>query len=145
MFSYLIEILCFFIRQHYHRSKSFVLQKNISDRIAQRLQSEEKYLALLKKIALEWSSLKRDDNLVHALKQSSCLGAYKEIVGVDSGSKDEDNVKEFLLAKAQDIYIQDDITAYRVFKGQIAVAPEDEALEALYKVCFLLARFCSLC
>lgn len=108
-------------------------------------QSEEKYLALLKKIALEWSSLKRDDNLVHALKQSSCLGAYKEIVGVDSGSKDEDNVKEFLLAKAQDIYIQDDITAYRVFKGQIAVAPEDEALEALYKVCFLLARFCSLC
>lgn len=46
MFSYLIEILCFFIRQHYHRSKSFVLQKNISDRVAQLLQSEEKYLRL---------------------------------------------------------------------------------------------------
>lgn len=46
MFSYLIEILCFFIRQHYHRSKSFVLQKNISQRIAQLLQSEEKYLRL---------------------------------------------------------------------------------------------------
>lgn len=46
MFSYLVEILCFFIRQHYHRSKSFVLQKNISQRIAQLLQSEEKYLRL---------------------------------------------------------------------------------------------------
>lgn len=46
MFSYLIEILCFFIRQHYHRSKSFVLQKNISERVAQLLQCEEKYLRL---------------------------------------------------------------------------------------------------
>ncbi|SPO05985.1 related to pleiotropic drug resistance control protein PDR6 [Cephalotrichum gorgonifer] len=47
MFSYLIEILCFFIRQHYHRSKGFVLQRNISQRIAQLLQSEEKYLRLV--------------------------------------------------------------------------------------------------
>lgn len=46
MFSYLIDILSFFIRQHYHRSKSFVLQKNISDRVAQLLQCQEKYLKL---------------------------------------------------------------------------------------------------
>jgi protein phosphatase-4 regulatory subunit 3 len=46
MFSYLIEILCFFIRQHYHRSKSFVLQRKISLRILQLLQTEEKYLKL---------------------------------------------------------------------------------------------------
>ncbi|KEZ41110.1 hypothetical protein SAPIO_CDS7174 [Scedosporium apiospermum] len=47
MFSYLIEILCFFIRQHYHRSKSFVLQRKISLRILQLLQTEEKYLKLV--------------------------------------------------------------------------------------------------
>lgn len=47
MFSYLIEILCFFIRQHYHRSKNFVLQENLSQRVLQLLQTDEKYLRLV--------------------------------------------------------------------------------------------------
>jgi protein phosphatase-4 regulatory subunit 3 len=46
MFTYLIEILCFFIRQHYNRSKMFVLQKNIAQRVAQLLDCPEKYLRL---------------------------------------------------------------------------------------------------
>ncbi|KAI0447710.1 component of IIS longevity pathway SMK-1-domain-containing protein [Xylaria telfairii] len=46
-FSYLVEILCFFIRQHQHRSKFFVLTHNIVPRITQLLQSPEKFLKLV--------------------------------------------------------------------------------------------------
>lgn len=46
MFTYLIEILCFFIRQHLHRSKFFVLQNNIAQRVGQLLGCSEKYLQL---------------------------------------------------------------------------------------------------
>lgn len=48
LFIYLIEILCFFIRQHQHRSKYFVLAEGLGQRIAQLLQSSEKYLKLSK-------------------------------------------------------------------------------------------------
>ncbi|KAI0600904.1 component of IIS longevity pathway SMK-1-domain-containing protein [Biscogniauxia sp. FL1348] len=47
MFTYLIEILCFFIRQHHHRSKFFVLSNNIVPRIAQLLHCPEKFLKLI--------------------------------------------------------------------------------------------------
>ncbi|KAJ2972586.1 hypothetical protein NUW58_g9154 [Xylaria curta] len=46
-FSFLVEILCFFIRQHQHRSKFFVLTHNIVPRITQLLQSPEKFLKLV--------------------------------------------------------------------------------------------------
>lgn len=46
MFTYLIEILCFFIRQHQHRSKYFVLDHNIVKRIEQLLHSPEKFIKL---------------------------------------------------------------------------------------------------
>jgi protein phosphatase-4 regulatory subunit 3 len=48
LFIYLIEILCFFVRQHTHRSKYFVLSENLGQRIAQLLSSREKYLKLSK-------------------------------------------------------------------------------------------------
>lgn len=46
MFTYLIEILCFFIRQHHHRSKFFVLQHDIVTRVGQLLVCPEKFLKL---------------------------------------------------------------------------------------------------
>ncbi|RKF61240.1 Uncharacterized protein OnM2_044032 [Erysiphe neolycopersici] len=46
LFIYLIEILCFFIRQHTHYSKFFVLSENLGQRIVQLLSSSEKYLKL---------------------------------------------------------------------------------------------------
>jgi protein phosphatase-4 regulatory subunit 3 len=48
LFVHLIEILCFFIRQHQHRSKYFVLTENLSQRIAQLLTCPEKHLKLSK-------------------------------------------------------------------------------------------------
>ncbi|KAI1399093.1 DUF625-domain-containing protein [Hypoxylon fuscum] len=47
MFTYLIEILCFFIRQHQHRSKFFVLNNDIVLRISQLLTCPEKFLKLV--------------------------------------------------------------------------------------------------
>lgn len=46
MFTYLIELLCFFIRQHNLRCKFFVMTNNIAQRIAQLLECPEKYLKL---------------------------------------------------------------------------------------------------
>lgn len=46
LFVHLIEILCFFIRQHQHRSKYFVLAENLGQRIAQLLMCPEKHLQL---------------------------------------------------------------------------------------------------
>ncbi|RYP04687.1 hypothetical protein DL764_004303 [Monosporascus ibericus] len=47
MFSYLIEILCFFIRQHHNRSKYFVMQNDIVTRVGQLLACPEKFLKLV--------------------------------------------------------------------------------------------------
>ncbi|KAG7123673.1 hypothetical protein HYQ44_002309 [Verticillium longisporum] len=47
MFTYLIEVLGYFIRQHLHRSKFFVLQNDIAQRVAQLLSCPEKYLQLV--------------------------------------------------------------------------------------------------
>jgi protein phosphatase-4 regulatory subunit 3 len=52
LFIYLIEILCFFVRQHTHHSKYFVLSEKLSHRIAQLLASPEKYLKLSKCLGL---------------------------------------------------------------------------------------------
>jgi hypothetical protein len=46
MFTYLVEILCFFIRQHHTFSKEFVLKHGIARRVAQLLKCREKYLKL---------------------------------------------------------------------------------------------------
>ncbi|KAI1185691.1 DUF625-domain-containing protein, partial [Nemania serpens] len=46
-FSYLVEILCFFVRQHQHRSKFFVMSNNIVLRVTQLLQSPENFLKLV--------------------------------------------------------------------------------------------------
>ena len=49
MFTYLVEIMCFFIRQHHRFSRYFVLNNNIAKRVCQLLKSPEKYLRLGKR------------------------------------------------------------------------------------------------
>lgn len=46
IFSYLTEILCFYLRQHQHRSKYFILQHNIVHRYVHLLDCKEKHLRL---------------------------------------------------------------------------------------------------
>ncbi|KAK3987865.1 component of IIS longevity pathway SMK-1-domain-containing protein [Cladorrhinum sp. PSN332] len=47
IFGYLNEILCFCIRHHQHRSKFFVMTRNIPQRFAQLLECKEKHLQLV--------------------------------------------------------------------------------------------------
>ncbi|KAM3447335.1 hypothetical protein MY3296_008805 [Beauveria thailandica] len=47
MFSYLIEILSFFIRQHHRYSRFFVMNNNIVERVVYLIKSPEKYLRLV--------------------------------------------------------------------------------------------------
>lgn len=46
VFSHLTEILCFYLRQHQHRSKYFILQHNIVHRFVHLLDCKEKHLQL---------------------------------------------------------------------------------------------------
>lgn len=46
MFSYLIDILCFFIRIHHRFSRYFVMNHNLVERVVQLLRCPEKYLQL---------------------------------------------------------------------------------------------------
>ncbi|KAI9678462.1 MAG: Platinum sensitivity protein [Trizodia sp. TS-e1964] len=47
LYSHLVEILCFFIRQHIHRGKLFVLTGELTSRIAQLFACPEKHLKLI--------------------------------------------------------------------------------------------------
>ncbi|KAG6009108.1 hypothetical protein E4U21_003177 [Claviceps maximensis] len=47
IFTYLVEILSFFIRQHHRFSRYFVLNHNLVGRVSQLLKSSEKYLQLV--------------------------------------------------------------------------------------------------
>jgi len=64
MLTYVIEILCFFTRQHFHRAKFFVVQRNIAQRVAQLLHSDEKYLRLCKFDIMVHSRLAFDMSLI---------------------------------------------------------------------------------
>lgn len=58
LFIHLIEILCFFVRQHTHHSKYFVLSEKLGQRIAQLISSPEKYLKLSKLASCPKSTLR---------------------------------------------------------------------------------------
>ena len=46
MFTYLVELLCFFVRQHHRFSRYFIMTNNLASRAAQLLHCPEKYLQL---------------------------------------------------------------------------------------------------
>ena len=59
IFSYLNDILCFYIRQHANRSKFFVMQHNLAQRFIQLLSCKEKHLQLGKQSPAETQSCKK--------------------------------------------------------------------------------------
>ncbi|KAF2144112.1 uncharacterized protein K452DRAFT_153248 [Aplosporella prunicola CBS 121167] len=46
LYSHLVEVLCFFIRQHSYRSKYFILSEGLASRVAQLMACPEKHLKL---------------------------------------------------------------------------------------------------
>lgn len=51
LYTHLVDVLCFFVRQHAYKSKLFILSENLHSRIAQLLACPQKYMKLM---ALKW-------------------------------------------------------------------------------------------
>ncbi|PHH77103.1 hypothetical protein CDD80_927 [Ophiocordyceps camponoti-rufipedis] len=104
------------------------------------LQSADKYLDLLKSLAEVSSLLSRDRDLWRRLKTSPCLLASKEqgstsngdLIDLDDDDDGKAPIKQYQLASASQIVVQDDIVSYQLFKDEMICAPEEEALEDFY-------------
>ena len=51
LYTHLVDVLCFFVRQHSFKSKLFILSENLHSRVAQLLACPQKYMKLM---ALKW-------------------------------------------------------------------------------------------
>ncbi|KAF3063881.1 putative hatpase c domain-containing protein [Daldinia childiae] len=101
------------------------------------LQSSEKYLSVLKLLAEETATLKRDKELWRKMKSSPFLLAFKEISApakdkTSETEEDEAPIRSYQLATPASIVILDDYISYRLFKDHLICAPEEDALEAFY-------------
>ncbi|KAH6840942.1 hypothetical protein B0I37DRAFT_331751 [Chaetomium sp. MPI-CAGE-AT-0009] len=101
------------------------------------LQSPEKYLNLLKSIAEDFATLKRDKELLKKMKTSAWLLGFRELSSGKSQTsealeEDEAPIKHYQLATADNIVVLDDYISYRLFKEALLCAPEDDFLEAFY-------------
>lgn len=117
-----------------------------------KLQTPDKYLKLLRHIAENIPLLRKHYDVFREMKTSSFLLASKELqIGSSSHKEQEkvidttddddfddiygeesDNVKEWQLARAQDIAIVDDYSSFNLFKQNFLAAPQEEPLENLY-------------
>ncbi|KAF2716811.1 putative HATPase_c domain protein [Polychaeton citri CBS 116435] len=109
-------------------------------RLLQTLGSE-KYLQLLRKVAENVASIKKDQWLWGNLKSVPCLLAVKEIPqSVSTNSEkiieldedEEQTIKEYSLTSSKTMVLVDDFATYRLFKADLLAAPQEEVLEGLY-------------
>ncbi|KAH9217592.1 hypothetical protein DL95DRAFT_521996 [Leptodontidium sp. 2 PMI_412] len=114
------------------------------------LQGHDKYLDVLRKLADELPQLKRDKELFRQMKRSKFLLGTKVIAAtkanrksrqvdsMDSGDGFEEDemedapIKQWQLEVATNIVVNDDYVGYRLFKGSLICAPEEEKLEDFY-------------
>lgn len=98
-------------------------------------QSSEKYLNLLRSLAEDVNTLKRDKDLWRKMKTSRFLLAFKEVITAKGDVEvDEDDipVRQYQLASPDQVVILDDYISYRLFKEGLLCAPEEDGLEAFY-------------
>ena len=101
--------------------------------------SHDKYLTLLRLLAMSKSDLKRDPHLWAQMKASRFLLATKEVSSAGEGhlldandDEDEGVVKQSVLQPAHNIVIVDDYSTYQLFKNDLYAAPQEEILEDFY-------------
>ncbi|KAI1438811.1 hypothetical protein GGR50DRAFT_302175 [Xylaria sp. CBS 124048] len=107
------------------------------------LQGSEKYLDLLRSLANDMPTLKRDTQLWKKMKAAPFLLAFKETAKSSKGKgaeqeeaeaeEDEAVMRTYHLAAPSDIVISDDFISYRLFKDHLMCAPEDDLLESFYQ------------
>ncbi|OQE93148.1 hypothetical protein PENNAL_c0006G08952 [Penicillium nalgiovense] len=115
-------------------------------RISAAFQSSEKYLMLLRTLAENLPTLKKDKDLFVEMRRAKFLLASRDIPPTtsDHGGKekssmkelhdeeDDMDIKEWSLASAKDIVVVDDFQSFNLFKEHILAAPQEEALEDFY-------------
>ncbi|KAJ4514434.1 hypothetical protein HRR83_001916 [Exophiala dermatitidis] len=116
-------------------------------RISATFRNAEKYMALLRSMADDIKTLKKNKELFAEMKKAPFLLASKELpappssankssgAGDEADSVDEEEaqgIREFQLCSAQDAIIIDDYLNYNLFKTNILAAPQEESLEDFY-------------
>ena len=113
-------------------------------RVSATLQTHERYLKLLTKIADSLSVIKKDKDLFKEMKTAPFLLASRELRPKSTAKEskaetddlvfeeEEQGIKEWQLTKAADAVIVDDYASFSLFKENIRAAPQDERLENMY-------------
>jgi hypothetical protein len=115
-------------------------------RLLKEFNSAERYLELLRTLAEFSATLKRDKLLWKEMKRAPFLLACKEIP-IEAGGKkskaakddseeldgQDAGIKEYSLARADQIIIVDDFISYSLFKDRLFAAPQEEGLESFYQ------------
>lgn len=100
------------------------------------VQSSEKYLDVLRSLASDLATLKRDKDLYRKMKQEPWLMAFKDIPSSKEKVSEDDeygeSVRSAQLASPASIVISDDFYSFRLFREHLLCAPEDEMLESFY-------------
>jgi len=109
------------------------------------LQSPEKYLNVLRSLAADLPTLKKDKVLFKKMKSSPFLLGWRDVPAVKGavaakggggfGPFDEDEeatIKQYQLASPNQVSILDDYISFRLFKDSLLCAPEEDALETFY-------------
>ncbi len=87
----------------------------------------EKYLNILKKIAVDYYNISFNRDLITNMKKASILAAIKY------EDPDGNRNAKYHLASAEEIFINDDVEYQQVFNP--LTVPDDNDLKGLYKVC----------
>ncbi|KAL1954787.1 hypothetical protein VTO42DRAFT_735 [Malbranchea cinnamomea] len=111
-------------------------------RVSATLQTEERYLKLLRSIANSMPVIRKNRELFKEMKRAPFLLATRQLTPnsssgasdrVDGNSYEEEKaIREYQLVKAADAVIVDDYATYNLFKENILAAPQEELLEAMY-------------
>ncbi|KAK1759458.1 putative suppressor of mek1 protein [Echria macrotheca] len=80
VFSYLNDILCFYIRSHQNRSKFFVMQHNLAQRFNQLLSCKEKHLQLVAIRFFRQLVLLQDEFYIKHLAEKNILGPVLDVL-----------------------------------------------------------------
>ncbi|TGJ81972.1 hypothetical protein E0Z10_g6780 [Xylaria hypoxylon] len=101
------------------------------------LRSPDKYLNLLRSLAADMPTIRRDKDLWRKMKTAPFLLAFKEITSSKGKAaeqeEEEEAVRTYQLAAPSEIVILDDFISYRLFKDHLKCAPEEDQLEAFYQ------------
>ncbi|KAI5803996.1 hypothetical protein DFH27DRAFT_481023 [Peziza echinospora] len=98
----------------------------------------QKYLSVLRTLAEQYSTLKKDKQLIAAMRKSPFLLATMDLPVTEVNEKsehgdDDQTIKEYQLANVSQIVVSDDFVAYNLFKDKVLVAPQEDLLEDFYQ------------